>query len=286
MATYYETHGPSCNSKYRVAVRQSHYNILMNPNDAFDRDNLSAAETLLTEHEIARDFFQGELYQRDGISRLGGIEIQQPDGVTIDLDESETGRLFMVPDGSTVWALNVREQNEAPAGLDVMSNSPFMAEDENTSVIAFRDAQGTSLHIEALYIRRLMLAGDAPERLATVAFGLMAISAYRLGFNHISLFAAGNGPIDPDEPDGFVGFAVWPKFGFDAPLDPAEINMAPSEALRACRTVQEVIAVDPEWWNVHGRGRDMRFDLSADSRSWEILLNYLYQSLHTQEIEL
>ncbi|MES2076636.1 MAG: hypothetical protein V4462_13560 [Pseudomonadota bacterium] len=199
----------------------------MNPNDPFDRDNLSAAETLLTEHEIAREFFQGELYQRDGISRLGGIVIQQPGGATIDLDESETGRLFMVPDGSTVWALTVREQNEAPAGLDVMSNSPFMAEDENTSVIAFRDDQGTSLHIDALYIRRLMLAGDAPERLATVAFGLMAISAYRLGFNHISLFAAGNGPIDPDDPDGFVGFAVWPKFGFDAPLVPAELNMAP-----------------------------------------------------------
>ena len=258
----------------------------MNPTDPFDRHNLSAAETLLTEHEIAREFFQGELYQRDGISRLGGIEIQQPGGATIDLDESETGRLFMVPDGSTVWALTVREQNEAPAGLDVMSNSPFMAEDENTSVIAFRDDQGTSLHIDALYIRRLMLAGDAPERLATVAFGLMAISAYRLGFNHISLFAAGNGPIDPDDPDGFVGFAVWPKFGFDAPLVPAELNMAPSEALRACRTVQEVIAVAPEWWNGHGRGREMRFDLSADSRSWTILLNYLYQSLHLQELEL
>ncbi|MYM28320.1 hypothetical protein GTP58_08285 [Duganella sp. CY15W] len=131
-----------------------------------------------------------------------------------------------------------------------------------------------------------MLTGDAPERLASVAFGLMAILAYRLGFNHISLFAAGNGPIDPDNPDGFVGFAVWPKFGFDAPLALAELTMAPSEALRACRTVQEVIAVDPEWWNVHGWGRDMRFDLSADSRSWAILLNYLHQSLHRQEIEL
>ena len=257
----------------------------MNPNDPFDRENLSPAEALLTEHEIAREFFQRELYQRDGISRLGGIEIRQPDGATIDLDESETGRLFMIPDGSTVWALTLREQDEAPAGLGVMSNSPFMAEDENTSVIAFREGQGTSLHVDALHIRRLMLAGDAPERLATVAFGLMAISAYRLGFGHISLFAAGNGPIDPDDPDGFVGFAVWPKFGFDSLLEPAELNMAPSEALRACRTVQEVIAVDPDWWNVHGRGRDMRFDLSADSRSWTILLNYLYQSLPLQEIE-
>lgn len=61
--------------------------------------------------------------------------------------------------------------------------------------------------------------------------------------------------------------------------------MAPSEALRACRTVQEVIAVDPDWRNVHGRGRDMRFDLSADSRSLAILLDCLYQSLSLQEIE-
>ncbi|MBJ7312304.1 hypothetical protein ACFOLJ_19555 [Rugamonas sp. CCM 8940] len=257
----------------------------MNPNDPFDRDNLSPAETLLTEHEIAREFFQGELYQRDGVTRLGGITIDQPGGATLDVDESETGRLFMIPDGSIVWALTLREQGEAPAGLDVMSNNPFMAEDENTSVIAYRDEEGTSLHVDALFIRRLVLTGDAPDRLATIAFGLMAISAYRLGFNHISLFAAGNGPIDPDDPDGLVGFAVWPKFGFDAPLEPAELNMAPSEALRGCRTVQEVIAVDPEWWNVRGRGRDMRFDLSADSRSWGILLNYLYQSLPLPEIE-
>jgi hypothetical protein len=257
----------------------------MNPNDPFDRDNLSLAEALLTEHEVARDFFQGELYQRDGISRLEGITINQPDGSALDLDESEIGRLFMIPDGSIVWALEVREHGEAPAGLDVVSNNLFMAEDENTSVIAYRDDEGTSLRVDALYIRRLMLAVDAPERMGTVAFGLMAISAYRLGFRHISLLAAGNGPIDPDDPDGFVGFAVWPKFGFDAPLEPAELNMAPSEALRACRTVQEVIAVDPEWWEVHGRGRDMRFDLSADSRSWGILLNYLYQSLPLPEIE-
>ena len=60
------------------------------------------------------------------------------------------------------------------------------AEDEKTSVIAYEDDEGTSLRVDALYIRRLVLADDAPERLATVAFGLMAISAYRLGFDSIS----------------------------------------------------------------------------------------------------
>ena len=256
----------------------------MNPNDPFERNNLGQAEKLLMAQDVALSYFQGELYDRKGL-RLEGITIDRPDGATLDLDEAETGRLFMIPDGSSVWALEVREQGDAPAGLDVMSNNPFMAEDENTSVIAYRDEAGTSLRVDALYIRRLMLEADAPERLATVSFGLMAIAAYRLGFDHIMLFAAGNGPIDPDDLDGFVGFVVWPKFGFDAPLHPAELNAAPTEALRACQTVQDVIATDPDWWGEHGRGRDMSFDLTANSRSWRILLNYLYDVLPLPEIE-
>lgn len=256
----------------------------MRQNDLFDHANLHPVEALLTSHEIARDFFQGELYHRDG-ARLGGIMIEQPDGARIDLDEAASGRLFMIPDGSSVWARAVIEHGEAPAGLDVMSNNPFMDEDENTSVIVYNDQQGTSLRVDALHIRRLMLMADAPDRLATVSFGLMAISAYRLGFHHVTLFAAGNGPINRDDPAGFVGYVVWPKFGFDAPLHPAELNAAPSEALRACETVQDVIAIDPDWWTEHGRGRDMRFDLTADSRSWRILLNYLYEVFAPQEIE-
>lgn len=136
-----------------------------------------ATSTAAANSVLGRSIFQGELYQRDGITRLGGITIDQAGGATLDLDEAETGRLFMIPDGSIVWALMLREHGEAPAGLDVMSNNPFMAEDENTSVIAYRDDEGTSLCVDALYIRRLVLADDAPERLATVACRLMAISA-------------------------------------------------------------------------------------------------------------
>lgn len=96
---------------------------------------------------------------------------------------------------------------------------------------------------------------------------------------------AGNGPVDPDDPEGFVGFVVWPKFGFDAPLSPAELNTSPTAALRACETVQDVIAADIDWWTQCGRGRDMSFDLRANSRSWTILINYLYDVLPLTEIE-
>jgi hypothetical protein len=67
----------------------------MNPDDPFDRYNLIQAEQLLMAQEIAREYFKGELYHRDG-ARFGGITIEQPDGATINLDEAETGRLFMI----------------------------------------------------------------------------------------------------------------------------------------------------------------------------------------------
>lgn len=106
----------------------------------------------------------------------------------LDLDEATVGRLFMIPDGSIVWALKVGENADTPAGLDVQSTNPFLAEDETNSVIAFRDEIGPAMWLDALYIRRL-----------------------------------------------------------------------------------------------NGTGRRMQFDLTAGSRSWIILLNYLYEALQEQK---
>ncbi|WP_332855279.1 hypothetical protein [Duganella sp. S19_KUP01_CR8] len=250
----------------------------MNPDQQFDDQNLARVEAILLAHEVARDYFQGELYDRYN-NRLQGLTLERQAGDVLDLDEAAVGRLFMIPDGSVVWALKVDEDADAPAGLDVRSTNPFIAEDETNSVIAFRDETGPVMWLDALYVHRLMLVQNAPERLATVSFGLMAITAYRLGFQRISLFAAGHGPLQPDNPDAFVGYDVWPKFGFDAPVAPAELNRFPMLELAHALTVQDVITVAPDWWSMHGTGRQMDFDLTAGSRSWRILLNYLYDVL-------
>lgn len=239
---------------------------------------------MLMEHEVVRNYFQGKLYDRYG-KRLKGISIGRLLAAPLELDEVNTGRLFMIPVESSVWTHIVRERDGAPAGLDVMSNNFFMAEDEYASVIAYRDEVGAALGVDALHIRRMMLAPDAPKRLATVAFGLMAIAAYRHGFACIVLYAAGKGPIDRSDPDGFVGYLVWPKFGFDAPVAAVELNRAPCSALRACKTVQDLMSVHPDWWADHGSAREMRFDLRAGSRSWRILLNYLCNVLPSPENE-
>jgi hypothetical protein len=137
------------------------------------------------------------------------------------------------------------------------------------------DLNAAGLRLDALYLSRVMLAVDAPERFCTVAFGLQACTAFRLGFAEITLFAGGRGlgQVELDA-DDLIGYQVWPKFGFDAPLQAADLNR--DARFANCLSVQDVVERDPLWWTANGRGIEMRFDLCPGSRSWRVLLNYLY----------
>ncbi|WP_100872733.1 hypothetical protein [Janthinobacterium sp. 64] len=55
-------------------------------------------------------------------------------------------------------------------------------------------------------------------------------------------------------------------------------------ALKDCQSVQEVLAIVPQWWADNGTPREMHFDLTADSRSWDILLDYLTAMLDKGEV--
>lgn len=80
-------------------------------------------------------------------------------------------------------------------------------------------------------------------------------------------------------PDSLIGYMVWPKFGFDAPVVPVELHRFPVPAIMKAATVQDVRNIAPDWWDQHGSARVMVFDLAAHSRSWRILLYYLYEIL-------
>ncbi|MGO4470216.1 hypothetical protein, partial [Pseudoduganella sp. RAF53_2] len=191
------------------------------------------------------------------------------------LSAAEVGRLFMAPDYSTVsFDRLAARQDGTPAGMHVRSTNDFVQQDEQVDVVAYRDVMGDGVRIDALYFSRIMLAHDAPERLCTVGFALLACTAYRLGFAEVTLFAAGRGygPAELDE-DDLVGYQVWPKFGFDAQLAEGDLNR--DARFRYCRSVLDVVALDPAWWEAHGRPTEMRFDLTANSRSWQVLVDYL-----------
>lgn len=48
----------------------------MNPGQQFDDQNLMRAEAILLAHEVARDYFQGELYDRHN-NRLQGMTLER-----------------------------------------------------------------------------------------------------------------------------------------------------------------------------------------------------------------
>jgi hypothetical protein len=250
----------------------------MSINTMFDASNLFRIEAVLLAHPIAQSYFQGNLYDGSG-QRLTMLSIARGQDTTMQLDAVSTGRLFMIPDGSIVTVARVNEHADTPAGVDIRSNNIFLADDEQNSVVVYRSADGPAMWIDALYIRNVMLAPHAPRRLISVGFGLMAIAAYRLGFKQISLFAAGCGPLPTDYADTMVGYMVWPKFGFDAQVVPVELDRFPNRALLRAATIQDVRSAAPGWWEEHGSGRTMYFDLTAGSRSWSLLLNYLHTAL-------
>ena len=231
----------------------------------FDRDNLARIEVMLRAHPIATNFFRGQLFDRY-LQPLEELKIELRNGKAFMLSATEIGRLFMIPDDSVVTALRVQARGDAPAGLDVQSKSPYLLQGESNSVIIFASEAGAGIWMTGLHISRMMLSAYAPERLATVAFGLMAIDAYRLGFQHINLFAAGHGPLDEKDDDALIGYAIWPKFGFDAAVLPVELHRFPDARLKHARSVQDVLAAAPEWWEQHGSARTMMFDLTSHSQ--------------------
>jgi hypothetical protein len=56
-------------------------------------------------------------------------------------------------------------------------------------------------------------------------------------------------------------------------LDADERGARPEFA--ECETVQDILAVDQQWWRDNGTQRWMEFDLAANSRAWRKLLDYL-----------
>lgn len=109
--------------------------------------------------------------------------------------------------------------------------------------------------------------------LGSVSFALSAIAAYKLGFTSITLIAAGGKQFNKRH----VGYKVWPRFGFDAPVDATDVLEDLRFSSYTC--VQEVIANDEALWEEHGSQRMMQFDLSAGSASWRKLLPYVAQKL-------
>lgn len=159
----------------------------------FLRQNIEPLEAQLLTLPLG-SLFTGDLYTSE-TQRLRGLDLEDFADGPISLSPAEVGRLFMAPDESIVSINRLREQDDGtPAGVNVKSDNEFVQLGTLVEVVAYQDADGPGVRLDSLHLARVMLDREAPARLCTVAFGLMACTAFRRGFKQITLFAGGNGP--------------------------------------------------------------------------------------------
>lgn len=91
------------------------------------------------------------------------------------------------------------------------------------------------------------------------------------GFDRIETHAAGG--------SGFVGYKVWPKFGYDGPLEDKHKEALKKSGVKLTNinTLQQLYAAPGgrEAWEKYGSDIDLSFDLKRGSKSHKILANYL-----------
>ncbi|MBF5007156.1 hypothetical protein [Diaphorobacter caeni] len=229
----------------------------------------------LCDSPVARAYLTGT-----GI-RLDGTELSPTDSYDLPMGRfsiTEFAHLFSVFDGSRVHQQveHAFGPDEAPPGLYFTIANPHLIQHPAKNRLGlYADPDGsTDLFIDGLHVDRYVLSErNTPPSLGTVAFALCAITAHLAGLSHVTLVAAGGNGFD----QRYIGYKVWPKLGFDAPLWPDEVAQAPH--LAHCQSVQDILATDAAWWDKYGSQRLMTFDLTANSTSWRNLLPYVNRKL-------
>lgn len=239
------------------------------PSD-FYRSHLANLHRQLRGSPIARTYLTGTGIRFDGVDLLPEDRFEWPFGSFSTL---EFAHLFSVFDGSRVHQQLAREPvHDAPPGLyfTVVNHHVIQSPHKNRLGIYTGHSGEADLFIDGLHVDHYFLdEQQTPPTLGTIAFTLCAITAHLAGLSQVSLVAAGGRGFSSQ----YVGYNVWPKLGFDAPLEPGEVAHVPH--LAHCSTVQQVLATDAAWWEAQGSQRLMAFDLAAHSVSWGKLLPYV-----------
>ena len=241
----------------------------------FYRTDLESLHLQLLANPIVRTYLTGT-----GI-RLDSAELNPDDYYELPIGTFsivEFAHLLSVFDGSRVHQQLERSfsPDEAPPGLYFTIVNPRLIQHPGKNRLGLYAAPngGTDLFIDGLHVDQYFLnERHTPATLGTLAFALCAITAHQAGLSQVSLVAAGGRGFNQHH----VGYKVWPKLGFNAPLWPGEVAQAPH--LIHCQSVQDVLAVDATWWEDHGSQRLMTFDLRASSTSWQKLLPYTAKKL-------
>lgn len=233
----------------------------------------------LLEHPVSLNF-KGEDLTIDGVACKPDELVKLTKNVTVTVEG--LSKLFMLPNKSTIWVESqfTATEDKAPPGIYCKSLHTWnLAPHENSVGLYELKSNSSGVFLSGVFIDHIFMdKSKTPSNYGAVAFSHLALKAYEEGLTEITLLAGGGAPQFAQQwgiPD-MIGFIVWPKFGFDAPLEQAEIQKLPSH-LQGCTSVSCIVAKDPEWWaQIGGNGRVMKFDLTPWSKSWKTLLYYMY----------
>jgi hypothetical protein len=112
---------------------------------------------------------------------------------------------------------------------------------------------------------------DSPKKIGLVSLAREIHQAKKLDFAYIRTFASGK------TGDENIGYYVWARFGFNAPLTAKEKAKLP-DMLKTANDLNDLFLLGGKfWWWQNGTGRDMIFELDESKTSYQIWQAYLQE---------
>lgn len=193
-----------------------------------------------------------------------GTEIAIEDLLGLSLSHDEIGGLVGALDGSTITVSDWGD------GIIFDIRHPLVAKQRR---ILDSDWRGR-LYIHNDHFRT---TGTAPKGTGLKSFATEVFHAQKFGVEYIDTYAAGNYQLSQRSgSDHWIGYYVWPRFGYNAALDQADWAKFPP-TFRGIPDLNELFDQPNGWfvWKYHGTAREMLFDLDPASRSTAMLKGYL-----------
>ena len=114
------------------------------------------------------------------------------------------------------------------------------------------------------------LNDSAPPGYATKVMSAAIPAMEESGIKYVKTFAMRN-------IHGWVGYYVWPKFGFDAPIEESNKSDQIAELFPGAEYISDLYKTQAgrDWWLENGDSVELVFDMSEGSRSRDIFNKYM-----------
>lgn len=175
------------------------------------------------------------------------------------VSDSEIARLVGAIDTSTVE-------------ISEYANKTFLAQIKHKHILEqVRIFGKTSGNVLYLKNEVFQTQPDSPKKIGLVSLAREIYQAKKFNFAYIRTFASGK------KGDENIGFYVWARFGFNAPLTTKEKAKLP-DFLKTANDLNDIFLLGGKfWWWQNGTGRDMIFELDESKKAYQIWQAYLQE---------